>query len=229
MSKESALDILQGMKQKILSIYEIIDRCKNAQSEYAQLQAERENNTRPALDLPRPNKKSTLGKKYTDLWHQGHLNNGRIQLLCIIAGTALVLAYIVLLGFDAFGGTSLFLNPEEVFKPQSTQDYIANIITFCLSIVMPVALAVLPQFAATKICANSVSYVFWSCIPAALIKAIILSFLSGYIFILRVPVSIKSLWFLSIDKINLPESFNNVATIFAAFCLSSICIKVSEE
>ena len=57
MSKESELDILQGMKQKILSIYEIIDRCKNAQSEYAQLQAERENNTRPALDLPRPTKR----------------------------------------------------------------------------------------------------------------------------------------------------------------------------
>lgn len=144
MSKETDLAVLQDMKQKILSIYEIIDRCKNVQSNYARLQAERENNTRPALDLPRPNKKSTLEKKYTDRWSQSHLNNNRVQLLCIIAGAALILAYIVLLGFDTFGGTSFFLNPEEVFKPQSTQDYIAKIIAFCLSIVMPVALAVLP-------------------------------------------------------------------------------------
>ena len=143
MSRESELSILQGMKQKILSIYEIIDRCKNAQSEYAQLQAERENNTRPALNLPRPNKKSTLEKKYTDLWRDRHLNNGWVQLLCVIVGVALILTYIILLGFDDFGSTSFFLNPEKVFQPQSTQDFIAKIIEFCLMIVMPVGLAVL--------------------------------------------------------------------------------------
>lgn len=144
MSRETELAILQGMKQKILSIYEIVDRCKNVQSNYAQLQAERENNTRPALDLPHPNKKSTLEKKYTDRWHQNHLKNDRVRIICIIAGAALILAYIVLLGFDNFGGTSFFLNPEEVFKPQSTQDYVAKIIEFCLFIALPVALAVLP-------------------------------------------------------------------------------------
>lgn len=143
MSRESELTVLQGMKQKILSIYEIIDRCKNTQSEYAQLQAERENNTRPALDLPRPNKKSTLEKKYTDLWRQSHLNNDRIQLFFVIAGAALILAYIVLLGFDDFGGTSFFIKPEKVFKPQSAEQYVAKIIEFCLIIAMPVALAVL--------------------------------------------------------------------------------------
>lgn len=144
MSRETELALLQGMKQKILSIYEIIDRCKNAQSEYAQLQAERENNTRPALNLPRPNKKSTLEKEYTDLWRDRHLNSERIQILCVILGAALILAYIVLLGVDDFGGTSFFLNPDKVFKPQSTEQYIAKIIEFCLLIAFPVALAVLP-------------------------------------------------------------------------------------
>lgn len=144
MSKETELALLQGMKQRILSIYEIIDRCKNAQSEYAQLQAERDNNTRPALNLPRPNKKSTLEKEYTDLWHDRHLNSERIQILCVILGAALILAYIVLLGVDDFGGTSFFLNPDKVFKPQSTEQYIVKIIEFCLLIAFPVALAVLP-------------------------------------------------------------------------------------
>ena len=70
MSRETDLAVLQDMKQKILSIYAVIDQCKNVQSAYARLQAERENNTRPALNLPRPDKKSTLEKKYTDLWRQ---------------------------------------------------------------------------------------------------------------------------------------------------------------
>ena len=144
MSRETDLAVLQDMKQKILSIYAVIDQCKNVQSAYARLQAERENNTRPALNLPRPDKKSTLEKKYTDLWRQSHLNSERIQILCVILGAALILTYIILLGFDSWGGTSFFRNPDKVFQPQSTEQYVAKIIEFCLLIAMPVALAVLP-------------------------------------------------------------------------------------
>ena len=144
MSRETELAVLQGMKQKIISIYEIIDRCKNVYSSYAQLQAERERNNRPALNLPCPNKKSTLEKKYTDLWRQSHLNSKRIQVICVIVGAALILAYIVLLGLDNFGGTSFFLDPAEVFKPESAEQYVAKTIEFCLQIVFPVGLAVLP-------------------------------------------------------------------------------------
>ena len=60
MSKESDLALLQGMREKILSIYDVLDRCKGTKNELEQLQAERDNNTRPALSLPRANKRSTL-------------------------------------------------------------------------------------------------------------------------------------------------------------------------
>lgn len=148
MSRETELAVLQGMKQKILSIYEIIDRCQNVQSNYARLQAERENNTRPALSLPRPDKKSTLEKKYTDLWRQSHLNSKRIQILCVILGAALILAYIVLLGFDVFRGTNFIINfrsdIQELAKKTPVEKAVILSIEFGFRIIMPVALAVLP-------------------------------------------------------------------------------------
>ena len=147
MSRETELAVLQGMKQKILSIYEIIDRCQNVQSNYARLQAERENNTRPALSLPRPDKKSTLEKKYTDLWRQSHLNSKRIQILCVILGAALILAYIVLLGFDVFRGTNFIINfrsdIQELAKKTPVEKAVILSIEFGFRIIMPVALAVL--------------------------------------------------------------------------------------
>ena len=144
MSRETDLAVLNGMKQKILSIYEIVDRCKNTQSEYTQLQAERENNTRPALGLPRPDKKSTLEKEYTDRWRQSHLNSSRIQLLCIILGAALILIYIVLLGFDCFGGTNFFINFESLNQKTTAEKIVILSVEFGFRIIMPVALAALP-------------------------------------------------------------------------------------
>ena len=52
---------------------------------------------------------------------------------------------------------------------------------------------------------------------------------SGNILILRVPVSMNSLGFLSMERTNLPASFSKPAILFTALCLSSMCIKVREE
>ncbi|MGN0374028.1 MAG: hypothetical protein ACI4EN_00890, partial [Butyrivibrio sp.] len=132
------------MKQKILSIYEIIDKCTNIQSEYARLQAEQENNTRPALNLPRPDKKSTLEKRYTDLWRQKYLENDGIRLFCIIVGAVLILAYIVLLWFDVFRGTDILLYIERIPQKNIQERAFVFGIEFFFRIILPVILAILP-------------------------------------------------------------------------------------
>lgn len=142
MSRESELSILQDMKQKILSIYEIIDRCKNAQREYAQLQAERENNTRPALNLPRPNNKSTLEKKYSDLWRDRYLKNRFVKPLLIVVFTLLMLGYAALLWFDGFTGTG-YLITQEQFNAIDFDFDLSNSVLYTYWIIFPLSLVAL--------------------------------------------------------------------------------------
>ena len=60
-------------------------------------------------------------------------------------------------------------------------------------------------------------------------QLIISSGVSGKTSILFEPISIKSLWFLSVDITNKPPFLSNWWTLLIAFCLSFICIKVSDE
>lgn len=143
MSKESDLAVLRDMKQKIISIYGLLDRCKDAQNEYARLQAEKENSTRPALSLPMPNNKAALESKYADIWYSNHIDNDRTKVFCVLFGVVLMLVYAALLAFDAFRGIGLVPDFETINQSQAADKDIMLISHFCFRLILPILLSVL--------------------------------------------------------------------------------------
>lgn len=143
MSKESDLAVLRDMKQKIISIYGLLDRCNDAQNEYARLQAEKENSTRPALSLPKPNNRITLEKSFADIWYSNHIDNDRTKVFCVLFGVVLMLVYVALLAFDAFRGIGLVSDFETINQSQAADKDIMLISHFCFRLILPILLSVL--------------------------------------------------------------------------------------
>lgn len=143
MSKESDLAVLRDMKQKIISIYGLLDRCNDAQNEYARLQAEKEISTRPALSLPKPNNRITLEKSFADIWYSNHIDNDRTKVFCVLFGVVLMLVYVALLTLDAFRGIGLVSDFETINQSQAADKDIILISQFCFRLILPILLSVL--------------------------------------------------------------------------------------
>ncbi|MDD6284924.1 MAG: hypothetical protein PUB05_06130 [Firmicutes bacterium] len=145
MSKESDLALLQGMREKILSIYDVLDRCKGTKNELEQLQAERDNNTRPALSLPRANKRSTLEKQFSDQWRESHENNKWVKVICVVVCCLLMAAYVCLFAMDIFRGTHFFENAQKLMNMDPDDIGAVQVVVFCLLwLPMPISIAIFP-------------------------------------------------------------------------------------
>lgn len=114
MSRESELQILQDMKNEIVEIYDLSERCKKMSDECDALSDEINSPAAYSFNELPANNEESLKKEFNEKYREKQLSGGKLRYVFPIINTIIVLLMSVIILADFNAGTGILISPEQV-------------------------------------------------------------------------------------------------------------------